>query len=64
MINFKINILIYNREFPPNVIDDLTFNNRVACCVVFIREPWQQVEASCKGFRKISDLKIPTNRKR
>ena len=47
------NILIYKR---------VIFSNRVACCVDFIREFWQQVEASCKEFRKISVLKIPTNR--
>ena len=59
MINFKFNftfhnILIYNRA---------TFNNGVGCCVDFIRESWQSVEASCKEFRKIGALKIPTNRK-
>ena len=46
MINSKLNytfhiILIYNRA---------TFNNRVACCVDFIRESWQPLETSCKEF--------------
>ena len=53
VINFKSNfsfhnIFIYSRA---------TFNNTVACCVDFTRE------TSRKEFRKISVLKIPTNRK-
>ena len=54
MINFELNftfhnILIYNRA---------TFNNIVVCCMDFIRESWQPVEASCKEFCEISGLKI------
>ena len=59
MINFKSNVtfhnvLAYNRA---------TFNNRIAYYVDIIGESWQPVEASCIGFRKISVVKIPTNRK-
>ena len=55
VVNFEFNftfhnILIYNR---------VTLNNRVACCVDFIREYWQPVEPSCKEFRKIFVFKIP-----
>ena len=59
MVNFKLNftfhnILIYNKT---------TFNNSVACCVYFIREFWEPVEASCREFRDISVFKILINRK-
>ena len=55
MLNFKFNftfhnILIYNRA---------TFNNKVVCCIDFIRESWQPVEGSYKEFCKIGILKIP-----
>ena len=59
VINFKSNFTFHNILFYNRAI----FNNRVVCCVDFIRESWQPVEASCKEFCKISVLKILTNHK-
>ena len=60
VINFKSNFTFHNIFFYKRA----NFNNRVACCIDFIRESWHPVEASCKEFRKINVFKIPTNRKR
>ena len=57
MINYKLNLNFHNIFIYKRV----TFNNRVACCVDFIRDSWRPVKASCKEFRKISDLKIRTS---
>ena len=55
MLNLTFHkILIYNR---------VAFINRVGCCVDFITELWQAVEAICKEFRKMSVFKIPTDQK-
>ena len=57
VINFKSNFTFHNIF----IYNKATFNNRVACCVDFVREFWQPVEAGCKEFGKISVFKIPAN---
>ena len=56
---FKFNFTFHNTL----IFNRTTFNSRVVCCVDFITECWQSVEDSFKELRKISVLKIPTNRK-
>ena len=41
--NFQFNFIFHNI-----LIDNrVTFNNKVECCVDYVRESWQPVEASC-----------------